>query len=46
MLKCFEKIDWKKTGIFAAGCIIWTAGTNVLSSKDAKNVYTSCTALS
>lgn len=36
MLKCFEKIDWKKTGIFAGGVIIWTAGIKVLSSKDAK----------
>ena len=43
MLKCFEKIDWKKTGIFA-GVLFGTAGIKVLSSKDAKKVYTSCTA--
>ena len=44
MLKCFEKIDWKKTGIFAGGVLFGTAGIKVLSSKDAKKVYTSCTA--
>ena len=44
MLKCFEKIDWKKTGIFAAGVLFGTAGIKVLSSKDAKKVYTECTA--
>ena len=44
MLKCFEKIDWKKTGIFAAGVLFGTAGIKVLSSKDAKKLYTNCTA--
>ena len=44
MLKCFEKIDWKKTGIFAGGVLFGTAGIKVLSCKDAKKVYTSCTA--
>ena len=44
MLKCFKKIDWKKTGIFAGGILFGTAGIKVLSSKDAKKVYTSCTA--
>ena len=39
MLKCFEKIDWKKTGIFAGGVLFGTAGIKVLSSKDAKKVY-------
>ena len=41
MLKCFEKIDWKKTGIFAGGVLFGTAGIKVLSSKDAKKVYRS-----
>ena len=44
MLKCFEKIDWKKPGLFAGGVLFGTAGIKVLSSKDAKKVYTSCTA--
>lgn len=37
-------IDYKKTGLFAAGVLFGTAGIKVLSSKDAKKVYTSCTA--
>ncbi|MBS6397358.1 MAG: hypothetical protein KH452_09460 [Clostridiales bacterium] len=44
MLKCFECINWKKTGIFAAGVAFGTAGIKILSSKDAKKVYTDCTA--
>ncbi len=44
MLKCFECIDVKKTGIFAAGVLFGTAGIKILSSKDAKKVYTNCTA--
>lgn len=44
MLKCFECMDWKKTGIFAAGVAFGTAGIKILSSKDAKKVYTNCTA--
>ena len=34
----------KKTGIFATGVLFGTAGIKILSSKDAKKVYTSCTA--
>lgn len=34
----------KKTGIFAAGLLFGTAGIKILSSKDAKKVYTNCTA--
>ena len=34
----------KKIGLFAGGVLIGTAGTKVLSSKDAKKVYTNCTA--
>lgn len=44
MLKCLDCIDWKKTGIFAAGVAFGTAGIKILSSKDAKKVYTNCTA--
>lgn len=31
-------------GIFAAGVAFGTAGIKILSSKDAKKVYTNCTA--
>lgn len=34
----------KKLGLFAGGVLFGTAGIKVLSSKDAKHVYTSCTA--
>ena len=34
----------KKLGIFAGGVLFGTAGVKLLSSKDAKKVYTSCTA--
>ncbi|MFQ9934035.1 MAG: DUF6110 family protein [Lachnospiraceae bacterium] len=44
MLNVLKKIDVKKTGIFAAGVLFGTAGVKLLSSKDAKKVYTSCTA--
>ncbi len=44
MLECLKKIDAKKTGIFAAGVLFGTAGIKILSSKDAKKVYTNCTA--
>lgn len=44
MLKCLECINWKKTGVFAAGVAFGTAGIRILSSKDAKKVYTNCTA--
>lgn len=33
-----------KAGIFATGVLFGTAGIKILSSKDAKKVYTSCTA--
>lgn len=38
------KFNGKKTGIFAAGVLFGTAGIKLLSSKDAKKVYTNCTA--
>lgn len=44
MMDILGKLDAKKTGIFAAGVLFGTAGIKVLSSKDAKKVYVSCTA--
>ena len=44
MMNILKKIDKKTTGIFAAGVLFGTAGIKVLSSKDAKKVYTECTA--
>lgn len=37
-------LDAKKVGIFAGGLLFGTAGLKILSSKDAKKVYTNCTA--
>jgi hypothetical protein len=34
----------KRIGIFAGGILFGTAGVKILSSKDAKKVYTNCTA--
>ena len=44
MLDFIKKVDVKKTGIFAAGVAFGTAGIKILSSKDAKKLYTNCTA--
>lgn len=44
MKNVFKKIDAVKTGIFAAGVLFGTAGIKILSSQDAKKVYTNCTA--
>ena len=44
MMDVLCKLDGKKTGIFAAGVLFGTAGVKILSSKDAKKVYTHCTA--
>ena len=44
MLDTLKKINVKKTGIFAAGVLFGTAGIKILSSKDAKKLYTNCTA--
>lgn len=44
MVNLLKKFDGKKTGIFAAGILFGTAGIKILSSKDAKKVYTQCTA--
>ena len=39
------KIDnLKKPGLFAAGVLFGTAGIKILSSKDAKKLYTNCRA--
>ena len=35
---------WKKVGTFAGGVLFGTAGIKILSSKDAKKVYTGATA--
>lgn len=43
MWNCFKKLDIKKTGIFAAGVLFGTAGIKMLSSKDARKIYTGCT---
>lgn len=40
----FDNFNLKKTGIFAAGVLFGTAGIKILSSKDAKKLYTNCTA--
>ncbi len=37
-------MKWSKLGLFAGGVLFGTAGIKILSSKDAKNVYTHCTA--
>ena len=37
-------MSWRKLGLFAGGVLFGTAGIKILSSKDAKKVYTHCTA--
>lgn len=44
MLDIVKNMNMKKTGIFAAGVLFGTAGIKILTSKDAKKVYTHCTA--
>lgn len=44
MIDCLKKVNGKAVGIFAAGVAFGTAGVKILSSKDAKKVYTNCTA--
>lgn len=39
-----ENLSVRHAGLFAAGVLFGTAGIKLLSSKDAKKVYTSCTA--
>ena len=40
----FSESLMKKLGLFAGGVLFGTAGVKLLSSKDAKKVYTECTA--
>ena len=44
LTKVLSVVKSKKTGFFAAGVLFGTAGIKLLSSKDAKKVYTECTA--
>ncbi len=44
MWDCLKCIDRKKVGLFAAGVLFGTAGIKLLASKDAKKMYTRCTA--
>lgn len=38
------KIDWEEVGLFAGGVLFGTAGIKILTSRDAKNLYTHVTA--
>lgn len=44
MFKCLSCIDWKDVGKFASGVAFGTVGIKLLTSKDAKKVYTHGTA--
>jgi hypothetical protein len=44
MFDILKECNVKKTGIFAAGVLFGTAGIKMLTSKDAKKLYTTCTA--
>ncbi len=37
-------VDWKKIALFVGGTLFGSAGIKLLSSKDAKKVYTQATA--
>ena len=37
-------MSWSKVGLFALGTLFGSAGIKLLSSRDAKKVYTHCTA--
>ena len=41
----FKKFNAGKVGLFVAGLAFGTAGIKILTSKDAKKVYTGCTVL-
>ena len=41
----FSESLMKKIGLFAGGVLFGTAGVKILSSRDAKKVYTECTAV-
>lgn len=40
----FRNLNAGRLGLFAAGLLVGTAGIRILTSKDAKKVYTNCTA--
>lgn len=40
----FGNFGMRRIGTFAAGVLFGTAGVKILGSKDAKKVYTNCTA--
>ena len=40
----FSDSALKKIGCFVGGAVFGTVGVKILSSKDAKKVYTNCTA--
>ena len=40
----FSESLMKKIGLFVGGVLFGTAGVKILSSRDAKKVYTECTA--
>lgn len=37
--------NWEKIGLFVGGVLFGTAGIQILSSKDARKIYTNCTAV-
>ena len=37
-------MNWAKIGLFAGGALFGSAGIEILTSKDAKKLYTQCTA--
>ncbi len=39
-----QAMGWGRLGLFAGGVLFGTAGIGILSSRDAKKVYTHCTA--
>lgn len=42
--KVIMKLNLKAVGTFAGGVLFGTAGIKILTSRDAKKVYTNCTA--
>lgn len=37
-------MNWAKVALFAGGALFGSAGIEILTSKDAKKLYTQCTA--
>lgn len=44
MMDLLKMFNPKAAGLFAAGVLFGTAGIKILASKDARKVYTQCTA--